>query len=797
MRFIFYFTLFFLLSQIASAQDIVVHYGYYTYHSILISNDFTQFRDNFCNKTYGFATVCYQQNGLLYTTHSYGSKKGNSIVFNVDLKYVDLVKCDTNLILNTCGNTISDLNLYVDYLGRIYCCDRINPFDSIKFYRCDKGFNDIQVLRGVSDFPEHLIHDIVILGTDVIVLNNNQNQLYVMDTNFVLQKTINPEFQITKLTSKYINCKDRRLIVSGYPYSHAVYDSLKKNPNHKLNDTLYLFDYDYQVDTFKFLGKHFYTHTGRATIPSLSSFDDILTSDPECEFLLDLDRNNSSGLFPYDFKYANAICVRDTVPIVDEDLYLESDLLIDSLQITVTSLKDAGAEHIVVADSNFRSYLSHRNDSLYSLAFPGRLGTSQVKPIIQSLRYVHDGLLNRTAGARAVKVQVFAEDNVRRQAVCSLYVAQLQLIERDTTICYNDSLTDAMMNVYFPGDTMVNLHGKNRDGCDSIEVLKVKAFPKENLTIYGDSILCHGAQKELCISAGRTFVWSSGNHTQCIEINNDGIYQASVTDDNHCLYHLEFKVSHPEPVSYNVTVTPPICFGDQNGNIFIHSQSGLVEYFIGSQQNTSGKFTGLAAGEYVIGFYDQHHCLYQDTVVLVDPPEISLTYPDTLIVKDRVPELLSIIDNHQTITEIKLMPEQGSRNLGVWNFELNPEQGGQYTIIATDSNGCSQTFPLVVLLDLNYQVYYPNVFSPNGDGVNDFWNVILGSGYRGDLLEIYDRWGNIIGQVPKDEIGIPDRGWNGMYLDKKCQPGVYVFRLVVKNDQQQTKNVVGTISLLR
>lgn len=797
MRFNYYFTLFILFSQIASSQDIIVHYGYNTYHSILISSDFTQFNDNFCNKTYGFGPVCYQQNGLLYTTSGYNSRKGNLIVFNVDLKYVDLVNCDTNLILNTCGNTISPLNLFVDYSGRIYCCDRLNPFDSIKLYRCDNEFNNIQVLRGVSDLPEALIHDMVILGTEVIALNNNYNQLYVMDTNFILQKTIHPGIQITKLTSKYINCKDRRLIVAGYPYSQAVYDSLKMNPNHKLNDTLYLFDYDYKVDTFKLLGKHFYTHTGKATIPSLTSFDDILSSDPECEFLLDLDRNNSSGLFPYDFKYTNEICVRDTVPIVDEDLYLESDLRVDSLQITISSPKDAGVEQIVLADANFKNYLHLRNDSLYSLVFASRLDIAQLKPIIQSLRYVHDGLLDRTAGERAVKIRLFAEGNVQRQAVCSLQVALLALVERDTTICYNDSLTDEMLNVYYPGDTMINLYGKNRDGCDSIEVLKVKAFPKENLTIHGDSILCHGAQNELCISGGRTFVWSSGNHTQCIEINKDGIYQASVKDANHCQYHLEFKVSRPDSVSYKVDLTPPICFGDQNGKISILSQSGLVEYFMGSQKNTSGKFTGLAAGEYVLGFYDRYHCLYKDTIVLKDPPEISLTYPDTLIVKDRVPELLSIFDNHQTITEIKLIPEQGSRNLGVWNFELNPEQGGQYTIIAKDSNGCSRTFPLVVLLDLNYQVYYPNVFSPNGDGVNDLWNVSIGSGYQGDHLEIYDRWGNKLYRFTKDEIGSPDRGWNGIHNAIRCLPGVYVFRLTVKNDLQQIKNVVGTISLLR
>ncbi|MBK9106943.1 MAG: gliding motility-associated C-terminal domain-containing protein [Saprospiraceae bacterium] len=88
-------------------------------------------------------------------------------------------------------------------------------------------------------------------------------------------------------------------------------------------------------------------------------------------------------------------------------------------------------------------------------------------------------------------------------------------------------------------------------------------------------------------------------------------------------------------------------------------------------------------------------------------------------------------------------------------------------------------------------------FSPNEDGVNDYWNVTFGSGYRGVSLEIFDRWGNRTYAMLKDEIGSGDTGWNGINKGQKCLPGVYVFKLILTDDQNQVKHVVGTISLLR
>jgi len=221
------------------AQDILAHYGYTTYHSVFIAKDFNNFTDNYCNKTYGFGPVCYQQNGLLYTTSNYFSKKGNKIVLTVDLKFVDLIKCDTTYISSAPSNSITGANLFVDYLGRIYFWDRVMNPDTFALIRSDVKFSDVKILTSLVNIPERIIHDMVILGPDVIALNYNYNELYLLDTNFNYIRTIRPDFQITGLTSIYASCKSKKLIVSGYPYSHEVWDSIAQNQNNFLVDTLY------------------------------------------------------------------------------------------------------------------------------------------------------------------------------------------------------------------------------------------------------------------------------------------------------------------------------------------------------------------------------------------------------------------------------------------------------------------------------------------------------------------------------------------------------------------------------
>ncbi len=67
----------------------------------------------------------------------------------------------------------------------------------------------------------------------------------------------------------------------------------------------------------------------------------------------------------------------------------------------------------------------------------------------------------------------------------------------------------------------------------------------------------------------------------------------------------------------------------------------------------------------------------------------------------------------------------------------------------------------------------PNAFSPNGDGINDYYNVYNVKSIVSFSGAIYNRWGQQLYSWGIDQIGCEDCGWDGTYKGKDVKPGVY------------------------
>ena len=68
-----------------------------------------------------------------------------------------------------------------------------------------------------------------------------------------------------------------------------------------------------------------------------------------------------------------------------------------------------------------------------------------------------------------------------------------------------------------------------------------------------------------------------------------------------------------------------------------------------------------------------------------------------------------------------------------------------YSISVSNSQGCSDQDSVVVFIQKNIDIYIPNVFSPNGDGINDRLLISAASEVEEiESMEIFDRWGNMV-----------------------------------------------------
>lgn len=87
------------------------------------------------------------------------------------------------------------------------------------------------------------------------------------------------------------------------------------------------------------------------------------------------------------------------------------------------------------------------------------------------------------------------------------------------------------------------------------------------------------------------------------------------------------------------------------------------------------------------------------------------------------------------------------------------------------------------------QLYIPNAFTPNGDGLNDEFKAV-GEGVDFYQLNIYDRWGNLL--FNSNHI---EQGWNGTVNGQPAQSGVYSYEIVAEGHKIGSIHKLGSIML--
>lgn len=121
------------------------------------------------------------------------------------------------------------------------------------------------------------------------------------------------------------------------------------------------------------------------------------------------------------------------------------------------------------------------------------------------------------------------------------------------------------------------------------------------------------------------------------------------------------------------------------------------------------------------------------------------------------------------------------------------------TLVIEGENSCTVVKQfLIKTRKQEFKVYCPNVFSPNGDGVNDFF-LVYGNGANSGKYEliIYDRWGSPI-YILQDDFGESDqKGWDGNSENgQKVLSGTYVYILKFEVDGEIIQKN-GTVALIR
>jgi gliding motility-associated-like protein len=273
-----------------------------------------------------------------------------------------------------------------------------------------------------------------------------------------------------------------------------------------------------------------------------------------------------------------------------------------------------------------------------------------------------------------------------------------------------------------------------------------------------------------------------------------GHYIMSITDKNKCTVTEEFDLTEPDKLGMTINTSTSSdgtyninCADGKTGIIDVSAFNyvGQVDYLWENGQIGSTR-TNLSAGDYKIVIKDSNGCLAESNVTLTAPEKISIAFD---ISESFCPE--------KPDGEIRVIASGGVSGDYTYLWSDNSTQkdilnipAGLYSVTVTDMNGCSAK-DIARLNGMNkICLIIPEAFSPNGDLINDIWNIENTDLYPEIEITIYNRWGQALW---KSEKGYPI-SWDGRSRGEELPIDSYHYAIDLHNGSQ---TIIGAITIIR
>ena len=357
-----------------------------------------------------------------------------------------------------------------------------------------------------------------------------------------------------------------------------------------------------------------------------------------------------------------------------------------------------------------------------------------------------------------------------------------------------------------------NVSVKNASGCVSpavIAIIKdpIVDEPKLVITAESSTNICSGTSVVLTSSESPSYQWYkygvaiAGANARTFTASTEGVYTVSRFNTNGCTPvqsdGIEVKVV-ANPNAPLITADKLLfCFGD---SVVLNATSSVpVQWYKDGFviPNIGLRYVAKEGGTFAAIAINDNGCKssFSEAVVLnmVDLPVTPiLTIAGTSkFCKDESRVLKVVVPNGLTINWYK----NGTLISNYTKDTLRVNEAAEYTVKFMNTSGCLSLVSNKVITEIGCDatnIYVPDVFSPNGDGINDVVKAICVGITQLKYFKIYNRWGNILFET-SDEA----RGWDGRFRGQLQPADSYIWLVEGIDTNGKEIRKTGTLNLIK
>jgi gliding motility-associated-like protein len=419
----------------------------------------------------------------------------------------------------------------------------------------------------------------------------------------------------------------------------------------------------------------------------------------------------------------------------------------------------------------------------------------------------------------APPVQITTATGTTSVMICSGESITLRAITRAPAVRWSTGETGFAITVNRPGTYTAQTEG---EGCartsNAVQVISGEFTEVPNITVFGSTALCEGTSVELSVplADGLVYQWRCNNENVGTVNSNSlrvdrrpGFYDVVIT--SRCgsvatpkiLVSLKEIVPPPQVAQAELSRCGPgnltlLATGSAEGSYrWFDEDFNPIAGATGSRYTTPNlprstnyyvatEAFGCLSRRMRVGVTVTPATLRADAgpdVSLVQGEQVQLGAKGQLIANNAV--VATAADGPRL--RYRWQPADGLSNPAHPSPLASPLETTTYTVTVTDPDGCEASDEVTIKVRRELKV--PNGFSPNGDGVNDNWEIGNMDTQPDAQIEVFDRWGlKVFGSV-----GYP-QPWDGSYRGQLLPQDVYFYIITYQNGRARLK---GQLNLIR